>query len=60
MEGVGCTTNKKHKRFLIKWISGTERILRVKLKMKENLTVIVTYGPNEDEITYNEDDFGKN
>ena len=58
-EGVGCIVNKKHERFC-KWIDETERIVRVELKMKENVTVVVTYGSNDDEIVCDEDDFGKN
>ena len=47
---VGCIINKKYKGYMRKWIGETERIFRVELKMKENVTIIVTYGPNEDEI----------
>ena len=55
--GNNKIVKKKNKRFISKWIGETERILSVELKMEENVTIIVTYGPNEDEITYVEDDY---
>ena len=49
--GAGCINSKKCKGYMSKWIGETERILSVELKIEENVTIIVTYGPNEDEIT---------
>ena len=57
---VRCTINKKYKKLVNKWISETVKILGVELKIKENVTTIVTYGPNEYEITRNKDDFWEN
>ena len=34
-----------------------ERILRVELKLNENVTRIVTYEPNKNELTRDRDDF---
>ena len=56
-EGVGGIINKKYKRCISKWIGGTERILKVELKTKENVTIIVTYGPNENEKTCDKGDY---
>ena len=53
-EKVGCTINEKHKRFIMKWIGGTERVFGVELKMKLNVT---PFGSNDDKITRDEDDF---
>ena len=39
--GVGCIISKKYKGYISKWIGETERILRVELKMEENVTIIV-------------------
>ena len=54
-EGVGCIINKKYRGY--KRIDKTEKILSVELKMEENVTIIVTYGPNEYEITCDVDDY---
>ena len=56
-EGVGCIINKNYKGYISKRIDGTEIILSVELKMEENVTIIVTYGPNEDEITCDKHDY---
>ena len=54
-EGAGCNINEKYKRLMSKQIGETERILGVELKEKENVTRIVTRGPNEDETTRDKD-----
>ena len=56
-EGVGCIINKKYKGYISTCIGETERILSVELKIEENVIIIVTYGPNEDEITCEKDDY---
>ena len=55
-ERIRRIINKKYKRFISTWIGETESILRMELKMKENVTVIVTYGLNQDEMTRDKDD----
>ena len=55
--GVGCFISKNYKGYISKWIGKTEGIHNVELKMEENVTIIVTYGPNEDEITCEKDDY---
>ena len=59
-EELGCIINKKYKRIISERIGATERIFRVKLQMKENITIIVTYGSNEYEIAHDRMTFRKN
>ena len=55
--GAGCIISQKYKGYVSKWIGETERILSAEIKMEENVTILVTYGPNEDEITCEKDDY---
>ena len=55
-EGVGCII-KTYKGYISKWIGETERILWLEMKMKERSSIIVTYAPNEDEITCVKDNY---
>ena len=56
-EGVGCIINGKHRQLVTKWDSITERILKIEMKLQMPTTLIVVYGPNEDERAANKDEF---
>ena len=57
-EGVGCIVNKDNIRHIRKWYGISERILKVELEIDEkDTTVIVAYGPNEDETVAKKDKF---
>jgi Reverse transcriptase (RNA-dependent DNA polymerase)/Endonuclease-reverse transcriptase len=57
--GVGCIINKEYRKFITRWEGITERILRIELKLLEATTIIVVYGPNEDEKAAEKDEFWK-
>lgn len=56
--GVGCLINKKMISNIRKWEGHSERILTVELSLdQEIVTIIVIYGPNEDEKAEVKDKF---
>lgn len=57
--GVGCLICKEFTKYVRKWRSISNRILTVELEFTEKtrMTIIVTYGPNEDEKTDIKDKF---
>lgn len=58
-EGVGCIIEKKNLKYLKKWTGITERILKVTLEIEKHIetTIVVAYGPNEDEVANVKDNF---
>lgn len=57
--GVGCIIHKRIAEQIHQWKAWTERILTVELrnKNKNRLTIIIVYGPNEDDSAINKDNF---
>jgi hypothetical protein len=56
--GVGCLINEKWRKKILGWTYISERIIKVEAKNGENpITIIITYGPNEDEKTEEKDKF---
>lgn len=57
--GVGCLINKRIAESVYRWKSWSERILSVELKDLNNevKTIIVVYGPNEDNSTETKEQF---
>lgn len=56
--GVGCIIRKDIKEAIIDWTGHTERILTTTLEIKgKRITFIISYGPDEDEITKEKDKF---
>lgn len=56
--GVACLIHKNSKQYICNWKAVSERILVIELKLRGNdVTVIVIYGPSEDEIKVVKDEF---
>jgi hypothetical protein len=56
--GVGCLINEKWRKKILGWTYISERIIKVEAKNGGNpITIIITYGPNEDEKTEEKDKF---
>lgn len=55
--GVGCIICREHKKFIKSWEAITERILKVEMSLRQNTTLIIVYGPNEDARVAEKDEF---
>lgn len=58
-EGVGCIVRKENMKYVRGWTGISERILKIELELDEQTetTIIVVYGPNEDETATRKDHF---
>ena len=58
-EGVGCIVKRENQKYIQGWTSVTGRILRVDMKIDEQTTttIVVAYGPSEDETTSRKEEF---
>ena len=56
--GVGLIVHKDIEHYIEEWHAHSERILTVNMKMNSGqMTIIVVYAPNEDEVTAKKDMF---
>ena len=58
--GVGCIIHKKLENQIISWKPYSERVLSVEMRNKNDTsrkTIVVVYGPNEDETAKSKDRF---
>uniref|UniRef100_A0A1Y1M0F5 Reverse transcriptase domain-containing protein n=2 Tax=Photinus pyralis TaxID=7054 RepID=A0A1Y1M0F5_PHOPY len=58
-EGVGCIIRKEHVKCLKKWEFISGKVLKVELQQNQQntITLVITYGPSEDEIASKKDKF---
>lgn len=56
--GVGCIIHKKLENQIHRWKAWSERILQIEMKEENRMkTIIVVYGPNEDDTIENKNNF---